>query len=67
MKRVIRKVKWGWHCDLCNLGISGRQDAPVHLRDSHDVPEEYIIEQPNGDLCDGRQGISLDRSRKAGL
>jgi hypothetical protein len=34
------------------LGISGRQDALVHMGNIHNIQEGFILEAPNGDLYD---------------
>lgn len=54
MRRIIKKVTYGWNCELCMLGISGRQDALVHMGDVHLIPEDFIREDGNGDLYDTR-------------
>jgi hypothetical protein len=54
MKRIIRKITYGWFCDVCALKISGRQDALVHMGDVHLIPEDFIREDGSGDLYDTR-------------
>jgi hypothetical protein len=66
VRRIIRKVTYGWYCDPCMLGIAGRQDALVHMGDTHHIPQDFIREESNGDLFDMRSKSVVDRMRDAG-